>query len=82
MLSAAIAELDLGKRAHLLHAVRDFNQFDEDNDPYHEHDCFLFDLLFEDPGEVDRFHQFRFIVSDRSAQYGVLHILYVERLSS
>ncbi len=45
-------------------------------------DCFQLDLLFEDPDEVERLHHFRFIVSDRSAQYGVLRVLFVERLSS
>src|SRR5438445_12215557 len=44
MLSAAVAELSLEVRSRLMKVVREFNKFDEDNDPHHEHDCFLFDF--------------------------------------
>ena len=38
MLTAAVAALDEETKAKVLSAVRTFDQFNEDNDPHHEHD--------------------------------------------
>lgn len=45
LLTPCVQELDDLQRTALLQAVRDFNQFDADNDPHHEHDfgSILFD---------------------------------------
>lgn len=36
--TVAVQELEAVERAQLLQAVRDFEAFDPDNDPHHEHD--------------------------------------------
>jgi hypothetical protein len=38
MITPSVQELTDEERAQLLSAVREFNQFDADNDPHHEHD--------------------------------------------
>jgi hypothetical protein len=42
VITASIAELDQWRKARVLLAVRDFNEFDADNDPHHEHDVAFF----------------------------------------
>jgi Protein of unknown function (DUF3768) len=44
MLTAAVNELDPLKKRCLLQAVRDFKDFNEDNDPHNEHDLGGIDL--------------------------------------
>src|SRR5437868_2075746 len=44
MLTAAVGALEPKLKARVLEAVRCFKDFDADNDPYDEHDCFLFDF--------------------------------------
>jgi len=38
MLTSEVGALDDEPKARLLQAVRDYNQFDDDNDPHHERD--------------------------------------------
>ena len=38
VITAGIAALDEATRQHIFAAVQAFNAFDEDNDPWHEHD--------------------------------------------
>lgn len=44
MLTAAVSELEPRLKARLLEAVRAYNQFDDDNDPHHEHDMAFIEL--------------------------------------
>lgn len=44
MLTAGVDALEPEKKVGLMQAVRTFDKFDKDNDPHHEHDCFLFDF--------------------------------------
>lgn len=49
MMSAAVNALPDDAKAKVLSAVREFNDFNADNDPYDEHDCASFEV------EGDRF---------------------------
>jgi len=44
LVTASIAELDQRRRAQVLLAVREFKEFDADNDPHHEHDVAFFEV--------------------------------------
>jgi hypothetical protein len=44
MVTPTVQELGDTQKAQLLSAVRQFNQFDADNDPHHEHDFCAIDL--------------------------------------
>jgi hypothetical protein len=44
IVTASIAELDCERKASVLLAVRSFNDFGPDNDPYHEHDLGFFEV--------------------------------------
>ena len=44
VVTALIAELDQQRKARVLYAVREFNKFDADNDPHHEHDVAFFEV--------------------------------------
>ncbi len=44
MITPAVQELNDDKKAQLLSAVRQFDRFDADNDPHHEHDFGSIDL--------------------------------------
>ena len=44
VVTAAVSALEPDLKARVLEAVRAFDKFDADNDPHHEHDCFLFDF--------------------------------------
>ena len=63
MLTATVAEMDEQPKARLLQAVRDYNTFDDDNDPHHEHDMGFLD--FE--GEK---YMFKFDYYDKKMEYG------------
>ena len=63
VVTAAFAELHLQTKAMLLERVRTFNDFDEDNDPHHEHDMAFFEY------EGERYF-FKFDYYDKSMKYG------------
>lgn len=42
MLTCGVAALDEEEKARVLSALRAFNSFNQDNDPYGEHDCATF----------------------------------------
>lgn len=44
-------------------------------------DLFQVDFVFRDP-ETARFHNVRFILSDASAEYGILQVVYVDSTAS
>lgn len=44
MVTPTVQELSDTEKAQLLRSVREFNQFDADNDPHHEHDFGAIDL--------------------------------------
>lgn len=44
MMTAGINALPDRTKANILTAVRNFSDFNEDNDPHREHDCALFDV--------------------------------------
>jgi hypothetical protein len=44
MLTAGVAALDDELKAKVLTAVREFTNFNSDNDPYGEHDCATFEV--------------------------------------
>jgi hypothetical protein len=44
MMTAAVSALPEHTRANILTAVRNFANFNKDNDPHGEHDCALFDV--------------------------------------
>ena len=44
MMTAGINALPDRTKANVLTAVRNFSDFNEDNDPHREHDCALFDV--------------------------------------
>jgi len=44
VVTASIAELDQQQKVRVLLAVRQFNEFDADNDPHHEHDVAFFEV--------------------------------------
>ena len=44
MITPAVQELGDEEKAQLLSAVREFDRFDADNDPHHEHDFGAIDL--------------------------------------
>jgi Protein of unknown function (DUF3768) len=44
LITRSIAELDQRLRARVLLAVRDYDEFNTANDPYHEHDLAFFEL--------------------------------------
>lgn len=44
VMTAGVEALPTEIRARVLQAVRDFRDFDEDNDPHHEHDFGAFEL--------------------------------------
>src|SRR5205807_10491634 len=44
LITRSIAELDQRLRARVLLTVRDYDEFDAANDPYHEHDLAFFEL--------------------------------------
>jgi hypothetical protein len=62
LVSASLAEGDKDLRARVFHAVREFSEFDPDNDPYHEHDLGFFDV------EGERYF-FKVDYYDRDAKY-------------
>jgi len=43
LVTAAFEALPVDLKARVLQRVRTFEQFDDDNDPYHEHDMAFFD---------------------------------------
>jgi len=45
MITPSVQALDDTERTQLLQAVRDFEQFDGGNDPWHEHDFGAIDLF-------------------------------------
>ena len=47
MLTSGVAALEDDVKAHALVAVRQFKDFDEDNDPHHQHDFGRFDIAGE-----------------------------------
>jgi Protein of unknown function (DUF3768) len=44
LITASIPELNQHQRARVLLAVREFDEFDADNDPHHEHDLAFFEV--------------------------------------
>lgn len=44
MLSAGVAALDIKQKTQVMLMVREFNNFDEGNDPHNEHDMGFFDF--------------------------------------
>jgi hypothetical protein len=62
VVTSSIAELDMQRRTRILSAVRDFKEFDADNDPYHEHDVAFFDV------DGERYF-FKVDYYDRNAQH-------------
>lgn len=59
MTTSAFAELPTLTKAGALMAVRDFNKFDEGNDPHHEHDMAFFEL-----GDEKYFFKFDYYAPD------------------
>jgi hypothetical protein len=47
MRSAGVAGMEPEKQAAILQAMREFKDFNADNDPYGEHDCFSFEVMGE-----------------------------------
>jgi hypothetical protein len=43
-ITAAVDALEPELKALVLHTVREFDDFDEENDPYNEHDLFFFEV--------------------------------------
>ena len=44
LMTSGVAELPEAEKAEVLTKVREFNTFNEDNDPYHDHDFGAFDV--------------------------------------
>jgi hypothetical protein len=44
LITSSVAVLEQGVKARVLLAVRNFKEFDADNDPYHEHDLAFFEV--------------------------------------
>lgn len=63
VMTAALMEVPPNRRAGILKKVRELEEFNDDNDPYHEHDM----AFFEDGGE--RFF-FKFDYFDVSLEHG------------
>jgi hypothetical protein len=47
MRTAGVAGMEPEKQAAILQAMREFKDFNADNDPYGEHDCFSFEVMGE-----------------------------------
>lgn len=62
-LTCGISALEPIKKAKVLQMVREFNTFDEGNDPYNEHDLGIFDF------EGDTY-MWQFSYYDRRMEYG------------
>jgi hypothetical protein len=66
--TAGVAALPADFQEEVWRTVRDFKAFNEDNDPWGEHDCAIFDC---------RGQRFMFKIDDYNGQEGYRHVLTV-----
>ena len=62
LITASLAKTDEERKARVLRAAREFDKFDADNDPYHEHDVGFFEV------DSERYF-FRVDYYDRNVEY-------------